>query len=42
MTIGEHAVGKTNLLKVYHGQGFSQETFATVGIDYVTKEQAPT
>ena len=40
--LGEQKVGKTQLIKVYSGQKFSEVSHATMGVDYVTMMKKPT
>lgn len=37
LIIGDSGVGKTAILRCLQGQGFSQKTFTTVGMDFVKK-----
>jgi GTPase SAR1 family protein len=39
--LGDGAVGKTSLLKMYAEGTFSQSHMATLGLDYVTKNYSP-
>ena len=39
--LGDGAVGKTSLLKMYSEGTFSQSHMATLGLDYVTKNYSP-
>ena len=39
--LGDGAVGKTSLLKMYSEGTFSTQHMATLGIDYITKNYCP-
>ena len=41
MMIGDGAVGKTSLLKMYSESVFGESHMATLGLDYVTKTYEP-
>ena len=41
LLIGDGAVGKTSLVNVYTGKGFQEQHFATLGLDFVTKDVHP-
>ena len=40
--VGNLAVGKTSMAKVFAGEGFSNKRMATLGVDYVTTYKKPT
>mgnify|MGYP000642760710 CR=1 FL=1 len=41
LLIGDGAVGKTSIVQVYSGRGFSEAHMATLGLDYINQDVSP-
>ena len=41
MLLGDGAVGKTSLLKMYHAKEFDESHMVTMGIDFVKMQYTP-
>ena len=41
MLIGDKSVGKTNLIRVFDGQTFKDDTVSTLGVDFINAEITP-